>query len=185
MTNSKSDSLHTWPVNYYPVDMSLQHTASIIAGALTGTSMMTAYSYALSGLKNRQFKEPELLSILINRLTGKPDDHFIAKGWSLHYSVGLLFAAVYHRFWKQQQLTSLSSTLLLGAISGLIGISVWDIVLTVHPNAPQISKTKYFKQLFVAHLIFADFTWTGYTESEKLFVSLSRHSKKQMPAALQ
>jgi hypothetical protein len=44
--------------------------------------------------------------------------------------------------------------LILGAACGLIGILVWETVFRVHPSPPRIDLKNYYRQLFIAHLIF-------------------------------
>jgi hypothetical protein len=45
--------------------------------------------------------------------------------------------------------------MLLGAISGLIGIAAWKIFFSTHDNPPGNNRFGYYGQLFIAHLIFS------------------------------
>jgi hypothetical protein len=139
------------------------HIPEVLSGALAGTSAMTLYSYVLSSKKNKQFREPELLAILLKRLFPESKKSTTQmEGWILHYGVGLLFTAVYDRIWRKTKGPSLPSSLLLGAISGLIGIGVWKKTFDLHPDPPSIHFKKYYGHLFVAHLVFGAFTALGY-----------------------
>src|SRR5688500_6008828 len=99
----------------------------ILTAALLGTSLMTAASYAVSGKKEKQFREPELLATLLKRLLPElRKENAQVSGWLLHYGVGLLFCTVYDRIWSKTKITpSLTSGLALGGISGILGAAVW------------------------------------------------------------
>jgi hypothetical protein len=136
----------------------------IAAAALTGTSIMTLFSYEVSAEKNKQFREPELLNTLLKRLLppGKKDVPGIT-GWLIHYGVGLLFSSVYDRVWKKTKFNpTIVNGLLLGVISGLIGAGVWKTVLELHPDPPKIKEERYYAHLILAHLVFGAFAALGY-----------------------
>lgn len=136
--------------------------ANITTAALTGTSAMTLFSYLISEAKNKQFREPEILAILIQRLfPNVPKNIPVVEGWALHYAVGALFCAGYDRVWNQRKPSFLSG-LLLGAACGLLGIGVWKGTLKLHPHPPSIDFSKYAPHLLIAHLIFGVFSALGY-----------------------
>jgi hypothetical protein len=144
------------------------HIPEILSGAIAGTSAMTLYSYLLSESKNKQFREPELLAILLKRLFPQINKRTTrVEGWMLHYSVGLFFTAIYDRIWRKTKGPSLSSAFLLGSISGVVGISVWKKTFDLHPQPPLIEFKKYYGQLLVAHLVFGVFTALGYQVARK------------------
>jgi hypothetical protein len=150
------------------------HIPEILSGAIAGTSAMTLYSYVLSEFKNKQFREPELLAILLKRLfpqINKSTTH--VEGWMLHYSVGLLFTSLYDQVWRKTKGPSLSSALLLGSISGIAGIGVWKKTFDLHPRPPLIEFKKYYGQLLVAHLVFGVFTALGYKVAGKKIGSVT------------
>ena len=85
---------------------------------------MTLFSYILSLLKVKNFKEPLLLGKLLKR-SGL--EKTIAKftGWTVHYAVGLLFAEMYALLWEKTDIPPSASTgLVLGGLSGLAAILV-------------------------------------------------------------
>jgi hypothetical protein len=77
--------------------------SKIIAGSLVGTSAMTVFSYVISERKNKLFKEPALLNLLLGKVKAS-DLHQNKKnpeGWIVHYLVGLFFTVVYDQIWKK------------------------------------------------------------------------------------
>ncbi len=139
------------------------HYLKILSGTLTGTTAMTASSYALSHTMKEQFREPVVLSILIRRLLKSRADNNHLEGWLLHYGVGALFNATYDRIWSNSRLKpTIGNGILLGAISGLVGLAVWKITLNVHPNPPKIDFRKYYAQIVAVHLVFGAFSALGY-----------------------
>jgi len=138
-----------------------------IPSAILATTAMTATSYTGSFLKGNNFKEPEILGVLINRL-GSVSNLETGKicGWGLHYLVGLLFAELYAPLWQQ---TSIHPTkkngLILGGISGLAAILIWKFTLEMHPDPPSLNFRKYAGHLLLAHIIFGLFAVIGYNLS--------------------
>ncbi|QNF33207.1 hypothetical protein HUW51_10885 [Adhaeribacter swui] len=129
---------------------------TIVAG-IVGTTVMTAFSYAVSALKKENFKEPELLNLL---LQNQPDrdkarpNHFA--GWLLHYSVGGVWAGVYSLSLQAlHQKPQNKQALVFGLISGVSGVLIWKSVLKLHTNPPKIAYQQFYQQLFLAHMLFA------------------------------
>jgi hypothetical protein len=138
-------------------------TFKIPVGTLVGTSLMTAFSYYISQHEKDQFREPVLLNILSRRLMNTNQGNYTgAFGWLAHYGVGALFVSAYDKIWKQSGRPTLWSGLLLGAISGVVGIATWKLVFKLHPSPPTIDFKDYYRQLFVAHLIFGASAALGY-----------------------
>jgi hypothetical protein len=154
------------------------YTGKILAASAAGTSAMTAFSYSVSALQQEEFREPRILSQLIQRLLPKQDKTLSAyEGWMLHYGVGTLFNVVYDQVWRKTGWKpSLRTGLLLGAISGLIGIAVWKTTLKWHPDPPPISFKKYGPHLLVTHLIFGVCSLAAYLNACK--ISSPLHPKK-------
>lgn len=136
----------------------------IILGGFIGTSLMTAFSYYLSNILDRQFKEPKLLYKLLKRsVLFKEKRVPPVSGWLIHYSVGIILIMVYHLVWS---FTSLEPSLLTGGIlgffSGIVGIGGWSFVFHMHSNPPSVDLKKFYLQLSVAHVIFGIFGAAGY-----------------------
>jgi hypothetical protein len=137
----------------------------ILTATLLGTTLMTLFSYYLSSVRKKQFREPELLneSLVRLRIMSFATSKNHAAGWFIHYVVGLLFVVCYELVIRH---TSLSPTLsffaLAGGLCGLIGIAGWHITLILLPNPPVVHLKEYYIQLFVAHILFGLGAYGGY-----------------------
>lgn len=143
-----------------------------LLSSVMGTSTMTLFSYAASEKKHEQFKEPVLLHKLFRRgllsLSGKRNGRGSRfDGWILHYVAGFLFSTAYDRIWKETKVApSIPSGIILGAISGLAGIAIWDLTFRMHPNPPKVNIKDYYKHLMAAHVVFGIFAALGYRAPE-------------------
>ena len=152
----------------------------VLSAGVLGTTLMTAYSYALAAKKSKKFEEPVLLNKLTRRIAParwlKPGNEN-ATGWLLHYAVGILFSIGFDQLWSKSQIRpSPKSALLLGGAAGLVGISVWKGTYMLHPNPPRdIDLKSYYGQLMVAHLIFGLFAMLGYQLPQSL-IDISREN---------
>ncbi|HEX6982504.1 MAG TPA: hypothetical protein VF181_07065 [Balneolaceae bacterium] len=128
----------------------------IVLGALIGTSLMTAFSYIVSRKRDKQFREPQLINELISRAQIKITPLRTSPlGWILHYLTGTIFTLGYYFFWKLTAADpSLISGAVLGAVNGVLGISVWVICFVTHSNPPDINLKDYYWHLMIAHIIF-------------------------------
>lgn len=129
----------------------------IIIATLAATSAMTMFSYLLSEVLKKQFKEPVLLAdgLASLNLFADTKQRQIA-AWGLHYTIGLIFIIAYDIIWNN---TSIDPTwfcgVLFGIISGIIGILGWKLIFRMLPKIVRISFNAYFLQLFLAHVVFA------------------------------
>ena len=144
------------------------HVVPILSAALTGTTVMSAFSYIVSKKEHKQFREPELLNILVSRM---PMDVKTSKesiiGWAIHYIVGLMFCALYDRIWQRLTPTERILTALpIGALSGVIGAVIWKSTLKMHPFPPIIHYRKYYLHIILAHVIFGAFAGLGYNAAK-------------------
>lgn len=142
--------------------------SKIIIASLVGTSFMTLYSYYISKKEKQEFTEPVLLNKLIDRsenlpeIENKEEDSHPA-GWLLHFGTGVGFMLCYYFLYKKALTSpSLSKGLLLGSASGLVGIGVWKIMFASNNNPPRNNRYRYYRQLFIAHIIFSTFAIYGY-----------------------
>jgi hypothetical protein len=140
------------------------NVTKVITAGIVGTSMMTLFSYWISEDKDKQFREPALLAILLKRMLKSNDDGpFLLSGWIIHYNVGLLFTLLYDKLWqKTNAKPTVVNGMVLGILCGLFGKEVWKTVLRLHPNPPLIDKKAYFSHLILAHAIFGIFVTLGY-----------------------
>jgi hypothetical protein len=132
------------------------NAAKIIFSGITGTSLMTLFSYAVSGAGKKNFKEPELLAALEKTaLTDAIKALALPAGWGTHYSIGIVWAAVYEYFWQKKLMKrTVKNGLILGGLSGLTGIAIWKLTFKIHPDPPRIDFRKFYIQLLIAHLIY-------------------------------
>jgi hypothetical protein len=139
----------------------------ISAGALAGTSVMTAFSYLITNEKNREFREPVLLGILLKKvIPSMSKKNSTIGGWLIHYGVGFLFAAAYHQLWKRTKFNPTAfSGLMLGGINGVIGVAAWRATFKLHPDPPKILYKNYYGHLLLAHLVFGLGTAIGYRKA--------------------
>lgn len=129
----------------------------ITAASVLATSAMTLFSYAMSASFRELYKEPVLLSFILTKINlevSMQTKKYLA--WLLHYLIGLIFVIAYHLLWYYNVLTiSILNTLLLGALSGIIGIIGWVVMFKMADYKPNIDFKGYYIQLFFAHIIFA------------------------------
>ena len=131
-------------------------TEKILRSGVSGTSAMTLFSYLVSESEGKNFKEPEVLSELMMRLFPNADRNLtLPAGWALHYAMGFTFCAAYRLLWKHTPLKpTLKTGLIFGALSAVVGVSVWKTVFRYHPNPPNIHIKDYYRHLIIAHLVF-------------------------------
>jgi len=125
-------------------------------------TLMTAFSYLVSESFRKLFTEPVLLNYVIRRLEipAKPSRDGIL-GWTIHYAIGLAFVLAYEWFWGRNRINDgWPAALILGCISGVIGILGWMLIFRLPHKAPQVDFRSYYIQLFIAHIVFA-LTATG------------------------
>lgn len=144
--------------------MSLYIFFQIIIASIAATSVMTLFSYVVSESFKKLYKEPVLLGAVLKRLDIKFSSRMqTALGWILHYGIGFIFVLGYHLLWHYKILeTSWLVSLLLGAISGIIGIISWAILFKITDHQPRIDFKGYYQQLFVAHIIFGSTAFAVY-----------------------
>ncbi len=139
-------------------------TGKILLPAIVGTSAMTVFSYFVSSAKDKNFREPRILSQLVERLPkGYSKTPADITGWAAHYAVGILFVAFYHELWKETNLKpSIAAGATLGALSGVLGVVAWKKIFDIHPNPPAKKLKNYFGHLIIAHVVFGIFSAVTY-----------------------
>lgn len=137
-------------------------SGKILISAVVGTSAMTLFSYLISESNNKNFREPELLGNLIERLPATTSDSKrVAQlaSWGLHYTLGTLFVTAYDKLWKKTKVApSLTSGTLLGAASGVVGVVGWKLLFESHPHPPANNLKPFFGHLILAHVVFGIFS---------------------------
>lgn len=135
--------------------MNLHILLQLVISCIVATSAMTLFSYIISAGFRELYKEPVLLTYLLTKFDVEVS--MVTKSilaWVLHYVIGLLFVIAYHYIWVYDVMEfSWRVALLLGAISGIIGILGWIILFKIVPQKPNIDFKGYYIQLFFAHVI--------------------------------
>lgn len=136
----------------------------ILSAAVIATALMTAFSYIVSESFKKLFKEPVLLAYFLNRLGINASRTTVTVlAWTLHFLIGFIFVTIYHFVWQTELLTfNWQSSLVLGAISGVVGIIHWFAIFIYTRHHPRIPFTAYYIQLFFAHLIFGIAAYKAY-----------------------
>jgi len=128
----------------------------VLIASIAATSAMTLFSYAISKSFRELYKEPVLLTFVLSKL--KLDLSLNTKAilaWLVHYLIGLIFVVIYHILWYYNILDlSVLSAILLGALSGIIGIISWMFLFKITDYKPKIDFKGYYIQLFFAHVLF-------------------------------
>jgi hypothetical protein len=136
--------------------MDIYALLQILVATIAATSAMTLFSYAVSASFRELYKEPVLLTFLLAQLKIEVSLKSRATlAWLLHYFIGFIFVLIYHFLWVNDILKlSILNALLLGSISGIIGIIGWMIMFRLADYKPNIDFKGYYIQLFFAHTIF-------------------------------
>ena len=120
------------------------------------TTLMTVFSYAASASFRKLFVEPLLINYVVQRSKIKIKPTLTSFfGWIMHYIAGLLFIIPYHWLWNRDIAQTWLGALLLGAISGIVGVLVWMLLFRLPRKEPNVAFKEYYFQLWVAHVIFA------------------------------
>lgn len=129
----------------------------IFLSGLIATSLMTLFSYLVSNITKHQFREPQLLNILLQRSPAVPLKPGLKNitGWIIHYSIGWLFVTIMAFLWERTFIEpSTISGAILGLFFGFIGIAGWKVFFYLSPKPPEIKFDKFYFQLIIAHIIF-------------------------------
>jgi hypothetical protein len=143
--------------------MKAKRLLKILVGTIAGTSALTTTSYKLSELRNKQFREPELINSFLKKKFGLdiPKDH--PNGWIIHFIVGALFLAAYDKVWSTDGINkTIKSDILLGTVTGLVGVAAWKLISKLEPRMKALKKDEYYLQLFISHVIFSLMSSTAY-----------------------
>ena len=123
--------------------------------SVIGTTFMTIFSIVTSEKKDRQFREPEILSKLLEVFPLNKSNR-VALGWIAHYLTGMTFNMANQAILNKLKTSpTFFNGLLLGGFNGAIGVAIWKAIFEAHPSPPRISLNRYLAHLMFAHLIFA------------------------------
>src|SRR5690606_14649653 len=84
-------------------------------------------------------------------------------GWLLHYVTGIGFVAGY-RLWGKKFLRrpTPEKVAAAGILNGILGITVWKTLFSLHPSPPRNNRIDYYGHLFTAHIIFTGVAFITY-----------------------
>ncbi|RYY51922.1 MAG: hypothetical protein EOO09_22635, partial [Chitinophagaceae bacterium] len=124
----------------------MQKLTNILVSGTTGTTFMTACSALMSLIPEQEFREPEQLSKLVGRVApwlSRPAR--VVGGWGAHYAMGFLFATVYVELWDRKMIEhSVKNGIVLGILSGLLGMLIWKATFSLHPLPPNNRKFDFY-----------------------------------------
>jgi hypothetical protein len=133
---------------------------AVLAG-IGGTIVMTAFMYLVNLFSNKRLKVVDILGTM---LTGKTraggtlsySPKAIVTGLVAHFTVGIVFALAYLGLWLLGVGGPyLLSSIIFGAVSGVVAVFVWRTFFFVHSRPPAIEINAYLVAIFFAHIVFA------------------------------
>jgi hypothetical protein len=130
----------------------------ILVSGFVGTLFMTFFSYLVSNIYGSNFREPQLLNRLLagSAIISLNIKKTSSIGWFLHYCAGWFLATVYYILVRFTEINyGWLSGLIFGLIAGITAVGIWKLMLTLNSNPPEISQTRFFIHLVMAHLIFS------------------------------
>lgn len=132
-------------------------TKTVIIPAISGTTLMSIFSYVVSHAKGENFKEPKVLAQIVKRALHIHKNKLPKmSGWAMHYAMGVVMTMVFQHRWKETNtIPATKQGLVAGVIGGLTGIMIWKILFRAHPNPPHIPFMRFAGHLLLAHIIFA------------------------------
>lgn len=129
---------------------------TILIPAISGTTLMSIFSYIVSHSKSENFKEPKLLAEIVKRAFYAHKDKLPkTTGWAMHYAMGVVMTMVFQHCWKETNTIPASKDgMVAGIIGGLAGVMIWKVLFRVHPNPPRIPFMRFAGHLLLAHIVF-------------------------------
>ena len=95
----------------------------ILIASIVGTTFMTLFSYIISKIFNKLYKEPVLLHYLLRFMKTDISEQMIRIfGRIIHYMIGLAFVIIYDILWRNHIQIFWMSALIFGTLSGILGI---------------------------------------------------------------
>ena len=140
-----------------------QLSKTALSGSV-GTVVMTLGSELMSKIFGENYSEPDHLETMIKRLAPMLSKQAkTIAGWGAHLTMGLIFAAIYVELWEKRQIKhNIKNAIILGILSGLIGLLIWKGTFKVHPLPPLLNYTNFYLQRIPAHVVFAVATTITY-----------------------
>lgn len=127
----------------------------ILIVTVFATVALTMFSYILSFWLLYNFKEPQILAMLVHKLR---IDAYSANitGWILHFTAGLAFVLCYRFWWfSHAALMTYTWAVMFGLVSGIVAIIIWALTFRLHPRHIKLNKIVFYIQLLPAHIVFS------------------------------
>ncbi|WP_299392095.1 hypothetical protein [uncultured Gelidibacter sp.] len=119
---------------------------------------MTFFSAIWSAVSGNEFREPTLLSILMQK---HPRIHVSEQsayvwGWVIHFLFGVAFLLFYQLLWKFTNAPrTLVWSVIFGSVLGVLGILGWKILFSIVNFSSQFKYQQYYVHIFLAHIVFS------------------------------
>lgn len=149
--------------------MNVYHFLITVLAGIAGTICMTfvMYLYTWVFRKRRRMTTPShqqvdtrVIHIFGTMAAGVSDSaqkdfKTCITGTMGHFGAGLGFAFAYFLLWNWGVFdVAMDDAIILGGISGIMAIAVWNGYFYLHHDPPNISLVHYSLALFLAHIIF-------------------------------
>lgn len=145
---------------------------STISAGLLATAAMTAFSYSLSAVTGRNYREPDLLARILRTET---TDHPLA-GWLMHAAFGSAWAPVELPYLEKAPNRDVLKPV-LALLSAAAAILTWELLF-------RASRYRGSRRRFLLHLFPAHFVYTyALTVAEGLLAPHDSGSETQALAA--
>jgi|TARA_R110002012_G_scaffold321121_3_gene547655 uncharacterized membrane protein YedE/YeeE len=120
---------------------------------IAATTCMTGFSYLFSTILNENFKEPILLTDLLDKVFHVELPVWV--GWLAHYLTGILFLVLLIAAYSLTNVAiSVLWGIIFGAILGGIGIVMWKVLYKAANTDPPTHTRLFHLQLIIAHIFF-------------------------------
>ena len=128
----------------------------ILISWLVTCCILRIFNKALSTPDNEFYQEPALLTGLLSAIDINLSlNTKLLTGKILHHILGICFAAVYYLIWYSEFAEiSLTTTLFIAIINGLIRIIGWTFLLEIIPSLRLTNFKGHYLQVVFVHNIF-------------------------------
>ena len=129
----------------------------ILCVSIGSTALMTMFSYMASFLANKNFREPELINLILNNLRYFPFN--ISKrsvvGWIAHFLIGLIFTLLGFTLLALTELgPDATFGIIFGSVAGILAIIAWTFCFKITKRILSYSRSIFNFQIFIAHVLF-------------------------------
>lgn len=119
---------------------------------------MTVFSAVWSKISGHQFREPALLSQLLDKHVHQANlpRQGYALGWVIHFLLGIVFLGFYEVLWRLTNVErSLIWGLIFGSLLGVLGILGWKILFKAVGFSSAFNYRQYYIHIYFAHVVFS------------------------------